>query len=60
MKRYFVNDVVLFIENDKHIYGTIEKIETREEGSFYTSFANNLLYREIAERQILKDYGEDE
>lgn len=61
MKRYFVDDTVEFRNGDKHLYGVIIKEMIDEEGKeIFQILAGGLLFREIHEEDILKNYGSEE
>jgi hypothetical protein len=61
MKRYYVDDTVEFRNGDKHLYGVIMKETMDEDGrATFQILAGGLLFRDIHEEDILKNYGSEE
>ncbi len=57
MEKLRVGHTVSFVYKDITLYGTIEKIEQREDEFVYTIYANGKLYKNIQRNYILNDFG---
>jgi hypothetical protein len=61
MKRYAIEDTVEFRSGDRHLYGVIMSAEKDEEDQLvFQIFAGNLIYRNIREEDILKNFGSEQ
>jgi|LAHS01.1.fsa_nt_gb hypothetical protein len=61
MKRYYVNDTVEFRNGEQHLYGVIMKETMNEDGeNTYTILAGKLLFRNVREAEIMKNFGSEE